>query len=73
MTPRIIATHHSAEIVIGEWREKVPGTIGKQDMKTLNHRVRARLHNTAVAKLYLAQAEAGLNDFSPALRKLKEK
>lgn len=73
MKPVIHATHYSAEIVVGPWREKVPGTIGKENMKILNHRVRARMHNEAVAKVYLAQAEAGLNRFSSVLRALKEK
>lgn len=73
MKPVIHATHHSAEIAIGGWREKVPATTGKEEMKILSHRVRARMHNKAVAKVYLAQAEAGLNRFSPALRVLQEK
>ena len=73
MKPVIHATHYSAEIVIGDWHEKVPGTTGKEEMKILNHRVRARMHNTYRAKAYLAQAEAGLNRFSPTLRALLEK
>jgi hypothetical protein len=73
MKPVIHATHYSAEIVVGPWRENVPGTTGKEEMKILNHRVRARMHNTYIAKTYLAQAEAGLNRFSPALRVLQEK
>lgn len=72
MTPIIRATHHSSEIVIGPWTEKVPGAIGKKETKNISLRVRHKFHNEGMARVYLQEAEAGRNRFGAALRALKK-
>ena len=66
--PVIRADHYSAEIILGEFRIKVPGTVGKKEAKNPNHRARDRMFNSALAKRWLQELEAGRTPFHGALR-----
>jgi hypothetical protein len=72
MIPLIRADHYSAEIVLGSYRIKVPGTVGKKENKILAHRVRNRLFNESLAKVWLRETKAGRTIFHGALRAFTE-
>jgi hypothetical protein len=72
MRPVIRADHFSAEIILGSYRIKVPGTVGKKETKNLAHRVRNRLFNESLAKVWLRETEAGRTLFHGALRAFTE-
>jgi hypothetical protein len=73
MTPEIHATHHSAEIDFGGYRVKVPGAVGKPEMKNLNHKVRNQMFNESLAKAWLKETEAGRTRFHAVLETMRKK
>ena len=66
-------THHSAELYCNGIRfAAVPGAVGKETTKNINHKTRDKLFNDYLAKVWLMKIEAGETPFTAAYKELRK-
>ena len=66
-------THYSADLYCNGVRfAAVPGAVGKETTKNINHKTRDKLFNYYLAKTWLKRIEAGETPFAYAYNALKK-
>jgi len=67
-------THYSAELYCNRIRfAAVPGAVGKETTKNINHKTRDKLFNNYLARVWLKKIEAGETPLAAAYKELKKK
>jgi hypothetical protein len=66
-------THYSAELYCNGVRfAAVPGAVGKETTKNINHKTRDKLFNDYLARAWLKKIEAGETPLAAAYEELKK-
>lgn len=66
-------THYSADLYCNGIRfAAVPGAVGKETTKNINHKTRDKLFNDYLAKTWLKRIEAGETPLAAAYKALKK-
>jgi hypothetical protein len=68
----IEATHYSARLVCKGVVLRIPAAVGKKENKILKHRVRDKMFNESLARVWLSESLAGRTRFHAALRALEK-